>query len=428
MSGPPRPVDPEEEAPLLDISAYLERVLLAVEPLPAQTVLLEDAFGLVLAEEIKATTDMPPFISSAMDGYAVRSADVASAGSADPVRLKIIGEVRMGTVPAVVVGPGEAAIVPTGGIVPEGADAVVPVELTAIPAGGEGETVAVLRAVPSSKHVRPSGEDARIGDVITPAGRRLAAPDLGAIAAAGHPAVRAFPPAVVGIVSTGDEIVRPPRKLEPGSIYDANFYTLTGACQAAGAIPFDGGCIGDDPQGLLSRLEEISFDVDLFVCSGGVSMGERDPVKLAFSSGAKGSISFFNVAMQPGRPQAFGSFDGKPFFGLPGNPVSVFTSFQVFVRPALAKMTSSDDRTIVVSARLAGSLQAPRTRTRFARVKVHLDGDTYIATPIGGHQSNLLASFAAADGLAVVAPGSAVAEGDLCEVRLFRDVPVSGHT
>jgi molybdopterin molybdotransferase len=158
----------------------------------------------------------------------------------------------------------------------------------------------------------------------------------------------------------------------------------------------------------------------VFVCSGGVSMGERDPVKRAFGSGS--DITFSSVAMQPGRPQAFGSYRGKPFFGLPGNPISVYVSFEVFVRPALLKMMGRSDGRQTVDATLAGVLEAPRSRTRFARVTIRREDGDYVATPEGGHQSNLLATFARADGLVEVQAGTRIEDGDLCRVRLIREV------
>jgi molybdopterin molybdotransferase len=412
------PIDPEEEAPLLPIDDYLAHILERIDVLVPTTTLLDDAWGCVLAEDVRAPRDLPPFVSSAMDGYAVRASDVAVATHDDPVALRIAGEVRIGAPPAIAVGAGEAITIATGAMVPDGADAVVPVELTA--RSGD-DRVLVLRPVPSGKHVRPAGEDVRAGDVLVSAGRRLRAPDLGALAAAGCATVRAVPRATVGVVATGDELVRPGRGLSEGQIYDSNTFTVIGAVNEADAIALDGGVVRDDPGALTDALDAIADDVDAFVCSGGVSMGERDPVKAAFR--ADDAVAFFNVGMQPGRPQAFGSWRGKPLFGLPGNPISVFVSFEVFVRPALMKMMSRlNDARPTIDATLGGDLEAPRTRTRYARVKVRRDGDRYIATPEGGHQSNLLATFARADGLAVVPAGTKISRGERCRVLLIREV------
>lgn len=408
--------DPEEEAPLLAIDDYRERIFARITALRSTQLTLIDAWGCVLAEAVAAPADLPAFASSAMDGFALRAADVQKASEDHPVALRIVGEVRMGTGTSLLVGVGEAVAVPTGGVVPQGADAVVPIELCA----PNDDHVQVLRAVPSGKHIRPAGEDVQAGEVLVPAGRTLRAPDLGALAAAGLDAVTVVPRARVGIVSTGDELVRPPRTLGEGQIYDSNTFTLAGAVRDAGAVPVDAGPVGDDPPHLIEALDRIAGDVDLFLCSGGVSAGERDPVKVAFAQG--GEIEFVNVAMQPGRPQAFGLYRDKPLFGLPGNPVSVFVSFVAFVRPALAKMMGRRSDPHEVTAILDTDIEALRTRTRYARVRVRRDGDRYVATPEGGHQSNLLATFARADGLAEVPPAKTLSAGDTCRVILFRDL------
>jgi molybdopterin molybdotransferase len=409
-------MDPEEEVPLLDIDSYRAHILERVALLSPETTLLEDAWGSVLASDAVAPRDLPPFVSSAMDGFAIRSADITEASDRAPVSLRIVGEVRMGAPTTLSVAAGDAVAVPTGGVVPDGADAVVPVELCAV----EGARVLIMRSLPANKHVRPAGEDVSAGEVLVPAGRRLFAPDLGALAAAGFGSVRVHPRAVIGVVSTGDELVPPGDPIDDAKIYDSNTFTLIGAVQEADAVPLKLGPVSDDPDDLVGKLDYWIADVDAFVCSGGVSMGERDPVKRAFEAG--GQVGFFNVAMQPGRPQAFGAWRGKPLFGLPGNPVSVFVSFEMFVRPALMQMMGRTDERLSVDAVLDGSLDAARTRTRYARVRVRRDDDGYVATPEGGHQSNLLATFARSDGLAEVPAGTTIARGDRCRVLLLRDV------
>jgi len=410
--------DPEEEAPLVPISDWLARVLSRIAPLPARRTTLDEAWGCVLAADVRATADLPGFTSSAMDGFAVRAADIASASLERPVDLRISGEVRMGHAPTGSVGAGEAVVVPTGGVVPSGADAVVPVELCAV----EGDVVRVLRALPPGKHVRPAGEDVRKDELLVGAGRRLAAPDIGALAAAGIDAVAMVPRARVGIVSTGDELVAPGEPLGEAQLYDSNARVLSAAVREAGAIPVYGGIARDDPGALTAALDRIASEVDVFVCSGGVSAGERDPVKGAFLGGDE--IEFANVAMQPGRPQAFGIYRGKPFFGLPGNPVSVFVSFVVFAEPALGKLMGRNATRAEVTAVLEGDLEASRTRTRtrYARVRVRREGGVLVAAPEGGHQSNLLATFARADGLAVIPAGTRLRSGEMCRVLLVRDV------
>jgi molybdopterin molybdotransferase len=411
-----RGYDPEEEVALLSIEDYRSHVLDGVDVLPPRSVELAEVLGCVLATDAIAPFDLPPFVSSAMDGYAVRSQDIASASSESPVALNVVGEVLMGTPAGVVVGENEAVLVSTGGIVPRGSDVVVPVEL----AERDGDTVLVLRALPAHKHVRPAGEDVRRGETLVTAGRTLRPPDIGALAACGLAMVDVIPAARVGVISTGDELARPPRRLEEGQIYDSNAAVLAACVREAGADPLDGGPVADDPRKLIDALDGIAGDVDVFVCSGGVSMGEHDPVKRAFESG--GEIGFANVAMQPGRPQAFGRWRDKPFFGLPGNPISVYVSFEVFVRPVLAKMMARAGARPTVDAVLEGELTAPSSRTRFVRVRVRREGDTYIAAPEDGHQSNLLVTFARADGLVEIPAGTSITSGRTCRVVLMRDV------
>jgi molybdopterin molybdotransferase len=421
-----RGFDPEEEMPLLPIAAHLERIMTSVQRLTPQRLAIVDALGCVVAQDVIAPRDLPPFASSAMDGYAVRSTDVATASADEPAWLRVVGEVPMGEPTSAAVGADEAIAVSTGGVVPSGADAVVPVELTR----PDEDHVAVLRALPVGKHVRPAGEDVRRGDTIVAAGRRLGPPDIGALAACGFADVLAVPRARVGVVSTGDELVRPPATLQDGQIYDSNAFVLAACIREAGAEPVDAGPVKDDPQRLIETLDRLASDVDAFVCSGGVSMGPRDPVKRAFEQrfgwervgSHGGEIGFANVAMQPGRPQAFGHLRGKPFFGLPGNPISVYVSFEVFVRPALTQMMGRTDARPTVRATLDGELDAPKSRTRFARVRVRREGDEHIATPEGGHQSNLLATFARADGLVEIPAGTTIAHGQRCTVMLIRDL------
>jgi molybdopterin molybdotransferase len=407
-----RGVDPEEETPLTPVEVYLDRVLTLVRPLDPVRISIADAWGRVPIADVIAPFDLPTFRSSAMDGYAVRAHDVAQA----PVSLVLVGEVLMGRPAGVSVGPGEAVAVPTGGVVPDGADAVVPIELTE----RAGDRVTVLRPHGPGKYVRPAGEDVRAGDVLVAACRPLAAPDVGALAAAGIDAVRVCARPRVGVVSTGDELVRPPAQLADAQVYDANAYTLMAAVREAGAEPVDGGTVRDDPAALMAVLDGLAADVDAIVCSGGVSMGVHDPVKRAFEDG--GDVAFFNVGMQPGRPQASGTWRGTPFVGLPGNPVSVFVSFEVFVRPAIAKMAGAGAHRSPIDAVLDGELDAPRTRARYARVRVRREGATFVATPEGGHRSNLLATSARSDGLAVIPAGARIANGQACRVILVRDV------
>ena len=401
--------------PLMDVDAAQRRVLSRIETLAPTELPLREALGCVLASDVSAPSDLPPFASSAMDGFAVVAEDVAAASAARPVALEIAGEVQMGVAPSVTVARGLAVAIPTGGAVPDGADAVVPIEQCHV----EGSRLLVLEPVAAGRFVRPAGQDARSGAVLVRAGRRLAPPDLGLLASAGIARARVVPRARVAIVSTGDELVEPGAPLEPGQVRDANAVTLDAAIRDAGGVPVDGSRVPDDPEALVAALEGAG-DVDAYVTSGGVSVGERDPVRRAF--GARADVDVYEVAMQPGRPQAFGTFRERPFFGLPGNTVSVFVSFEVFVRPALLRMMGRPPFRPEVDATLETDLEGLAERAVFARVLVRRSNGAWLAASTGERSSNLLGTASRANGLARVPLGTElIRAGDRVRVLLFRE-------
>jgi molybdopterin molybdotransferase len=280
--------------------------------------------------------------------------------------------------------------------------------------------VRVFEPVVEGRHIRPRGEDVAEGDVLVPAGKRLGAPELGLLANAGvpHPLVRPRPRVIV--LSTGDELIAPTESPDFGQVRDSNAYTLFGALREAGATPTLAGVVRDDPEALKETILSFEIQADAFISSGGVSVGERDVVKAAFFR--RGDVEFYRVAMQPGMPQGFGTIEGKPFFGLPGNPVSVFVSFEVFVRPAILKMMG---RTKLgrpeVTATLTQEIRGPAGKTQFARVEVVRGADGWTATPTGARGSNLISTIARANGLAVIPAGTATAPaGSAVRVMLFR--------
>jgi molybdopterin molybdotransferase len=416
MPGGPSVHDHDSGEGLIAFEEARARAVAGIEPLPPVRLPLREAHGLALAEEVRTPRDLPPFPSSAMDGYAVRSADVAEASADSPVALRVVGRVTMGALPEVPVAAGEAVEIPTGGAIPSGADAVVPIEACA----PGGEAVGVLQPSSRGQHVRPAGEDVPAGGVVLEAGRALGGPELGLVASAGIPEVAVRPRARVGIVSTGDEVVRPEEPAGYGQIYDANAFTLHGAVLEAGGTPVDLGPVPDDPGRLLDALADNINHLDLLVSSGGVSVGERDPVKAAFRD--RGEVDFLEVAMQPGKPQAFGRVEGRPYFGLPGNPVSVFVSFETFVRPALRTLMGLPPGRPEVTAALETELRGPKGKTMLARVRCRPDGERWVASSTGPRQSNLLATVVRANGLAVVPAGvESLSPGDTCTVILFRE-------
>ncbi|MDQ1695959.1 MAG: molybdopterin molybdotransferase [Frankiaceae bacterium] len=384
---------------LIGVEEHLGHILDAVSPLSALDLTLQDAHGCVLAEDITSAFPLPPFDNSAMDGYAVRSSDVAGATEATPVTLPVVGDIAAGSTGVYTVQAGLCVRIMTGAPLPAGADAVVPLEWTD---GGVAQVV-IRRAAPAGNSIRRLGEDAPLGTTVLTAGTHLGATQVGLLAAVGRDRVAARPRPRVVVLSTGSELVDPGTPLGPGQIPDANSTLLTTAAREAGGTAFRVGIVPDDPRVLLDTLEDQLIRADAVVTSGGVSVGAYDVVKEAI--GRIGKVRFDRVAMQPGMPQAFGLIgpDSTPFFGLPGNPVSAYVSFEVFVRPALRRMLGVEPiNRPTVRARLAGALTSPPGKRTFARAMLSVDSGTYTVTPIGGSGSHLIASLAGANALVVV--------------------------
>jgi len=401
---------------LVPLDVAREAVLSQIHPLPPLELPLTDAYGCVTAAAVTAAVDLPEFASSGMDGFAVRAADVADASPDAPAELKVVGRAMIGQRPDATVGMGEAMKIATGAPIPGGADAVIPVENT----GASGDLVRVFDTAAVGRHVRPQGEDVRVGDVLVAAGKRIGAPEIGLLANAGVPHPLVHPRPRVIVFSTGDELIAPTESPSFGQVRDANAYTLFGALREAGAIPVMAGIVRDDPEQLKEAVLSYEIQADAFVSSGGVSVGERDVVKAAFYR--HGDVAFSKVAMQPGMPQGFGFLEGKPFFGLPGNPVSVFVSFEMFVRPAILKMMGRANLgRPEVSAALTESIEGPRDKSVFVRVDVTRGAEGWSAAPTGGRGSNLISTVARANGLAVLPPGVGSLEaGERVTVFLFR--------
>src|SRR6186997_501994 len=414
--SPPRVHDHDSAEGLISVEDARERVLSAISPLSPLALPLTDAYGCVAAEDMVATISLPEFASSGMDGFAVRAADVADASPAHPAELKIVGRAMIGHRPDATVGGGEAVQIATGAPIPAGADCVVPVENSRV----HNETVQLFEAASEGRHVRPAGEDVKEGSVLVEGGKRLGPPELGLLANAGHGTPLVHPRPRVVVLSTGDELIAPTESPDFGQVRDSNAYTLFGALREAGAMPVLAGIIRDDVDSLKETVLDYLIQADAFVSSGGVSVGERDVVKAAFLQ--RGDVSFYKVAMQPGMPQGFGHIEGKPYFGLPGNPVSVFVSFELFVRPALLKMMGrSQVSRPEITARLTQDVAGPKGKMQYARVVVARGSDGWKATPTGARGSNLISTVSRANGLAMIPPGVELApEGSQVRVMLFR--------
>ncbi len=381
--------------------------------LPTKRIGLREVLGLVLTSDVTAPHDLPPFPNSAMDGYAVRAADVTDA----PVELPIIESVAAGAVPTRAVEPGTAIQIMTGAPMPDGADAVVKVEDTETIDGA----VRILAGAPVGEAVRPAGGDVIAGTTVLTAGTRLGPADIGVLSSLGvaWPEVAKRP--VVGIMSTGDEIVPPETaNLGPGKIRDANRFLLRGVLEEFGAVVVDFGIASDDPTELRRALAHAAQEVDVVVSSGGVSMGEHDVVKLVFAD--VGDVRFHRVAMQPAKPLGFGTVGGKPFFGLPGNPVSVVVAFEQFLRPALLTMMGADR---VFRPRIRGvfedSVRTDPAKEVYLRTEASYADDSWTARLSGGQSSNVLSALSAANAFAVVPVGvGTVDAGASLELEMFR--------
>ncbi len=394
------------------------RAALTLSPLETETVPLPEGLGRVLAADAVSAEDLPPFDRSTVDGFAVRAADAGAAAAATPVSLRRVGEVRMGEGTALRLRPGETARVPTGGMLPAGADAVVMQEHT----GGPGETVAVRRSVRPGENVLYRGEDVRAGDVVLRAGRRLRPQDLGMLAGLGHPEVAVRVRPRVAIMSSGDEIVSPDRPVDAGQVRDMNSFTLDGLVRHAGGIPTMFPILPDDFAAVAAALREAVAGHDMVLISGGSSVGERDVVADAIQSLGPPGILIHGVSLRPGKPTVLAAAGRIPVIGLPGNPVSAMVVFNVFVRPLLQDllgMTGASPAGRVVRARAARPLGAGE-REEHMRVALEARDDDLWARPLPP-KSGLLTSMVRADGIVVVPAGRRVAEGDEVEVDLLED-------
>lgn len=381
---------------MLSVDEAQSRVLAGVQPLPAERVPLLQAFGRVLAEEIRADKDGPPFANSAMDGYAVQAADTVGAGPDWPARLRVLGDVPAGSVFAGAVAPGTAVRIMTGAVLPAGADAVVMVEYTE----GAGIEVQVRRPVSPGENVRPQGEDMRAGDLLLSPGAMLGPAQVGICAAAGRPEVSVSRVPSVAVISTGDEVVAPGEPLPPGKIRNSNLYALAGQVVEAGARLHSARHAGDDGGALREALREAA-GADLIVTSGGVSVGDYDLVKDVLAE--LGEIQFWRVAMKPGKPLTYGTLLGKPLLGLPGNPVSSMVTFELFARPALRRMLGCAELfRPQVPATLAGRVRHHKGRREFVRAMTTPTPAGFQAAPTGEQGSGILTSMLRANSLAIV--------------------------
>ena len=389
-------------------------VLDKCEPGPTTTVAIDEAADLVTSEDLAAAGPIPPFDNTAMDGFAIRAADLADA----PVTLEMVGTIAAGAVPDIEVGPGQAVRIMTGAPMPPGADAVVMVELTNM---AEDETsVDVAEGVPVGNHIRPTGDDVQTGQIVFGAGTHLGAAHLGVCASIGVYEIPVFQRPRIGVISTGDELLDGPGPLSIGQIHDSNRHTLLALVNDMGATGVDLGLIPDDEDQIRVAMTAAAASCDAVITSGGVSMGDFDFVKKVLTE--IGDMRWMQVAIKPAKPLAFGTVDGTPIFGLPGNPVSSMVSFELFARPGIRKMMGHAEPIPVPIRGVAAAdmLRGPDGKTHFARVHASpTDDGRYAASFSGGQGSHQLSAMAAANALAVIPNGEGIKTGDPVDLLLL---------
>ena len=412
--------------PLLDVDSALEKILAQVSRLDAETVSLPEALDRVVADDIKSPLDLPPFDNSAMDGYALHWRDSETASRAAPIRLPVVMDIKAGDMPDRELRLGEAARIMTGAPLPRGASAIVPVEDTD-EEYGKGEfrkapkIIGIMSTAAEGQYIRRAGENIKRGATVVKAGAVIQPAELGMLAAVGCAKAQVFRRPKVVILSSGDELVDVHQPLAPGKIRDTNSYTLAALIRQGGGIPIRLPIAEDTLESVRSLYRRaLEIEPDLIISSAGVSVGAADFVKLALDE--LGDIDFWRINMRPGKPLAFGSLRGVPFFGLPGNPVSTMVTYEILVKPALAKIAGRPHKQVTVKATLAEAMRSDGRRS-YNRVALKREGDRIVASSTGIQSSGALMSMILADGLAVIPEGEklvpAGAQLDVIALRPF---------
>jgi molybdopterin molybdotransferase len=396
--------------PLLSVAEARQRLLAAFAPVDVETVPLARSAGRVLAQDVRSDVDLPLFANSSMDGFAVRAADIAAANPITPIELKVVGDVPAGLVSPIRLGSGEALRIMTGAPLPEGADAVVPVEDTdqfrkdsqtgaALP-----ESVKVYRSTNPGDYIRPRGQDVHRGELMLPGNIRLRPQDIGLLAMIGVAEVPVYRRPKVALLSTGDELVPLHIPLEPGKIHDSNAYTLAALVSRDGGESINLGIAADQVQEVRQMLAgSVTGGADLMISTAGVSVGAFDFVRMVVEE--HGKLDFWRVNMRPGKPLTFGSYQGIPFVGLPGNPVSAFVGYEVFVHPALLRLSGLNDRPrSSIKVELTEPAQSDG-RESYLRAIVELKNGRWSARLTGHQGSGNLRSLVQANALLIIPSG-----------------------
>lgn len=407
---------------MLSIGEAQTKVLEEIPILGKERIHILEALGRVLAQDVAAVRDVPAADNSAMDGYCVRHDDIAGANSANPVRLRLVGESPAGKPFMGTLEKGQAVRIMTGGIIPQGSNAVIMVEDTE----REGEQVVCLNDPGLNAHIRPQGEDVTAGEVVLREGDIIRPPEVGMLATLGHAYVYVRQRPIVAILSTGDELVDLDEPFSTGKVICSNTYSLAAQVLDCGALPLSLGIASDNVEDLRSRLRD-GLRADVILTSGGVSVGKYDLVKDTLTEvGMK--VKFWKVAMKPGKPLVFGTIGAKPVFGLPGNPTSAMISFEQFVRPALLKMMGHRNLfSPLVEAVLSQDVKVSPGRLHLVRCGLFEKDGVKIAVSTGTQSSGALRSMVLADGLMVLPPEkSPFKAGDVVKVQfLHREIPLS---
>ena len=411
-------------AELLSVDQALAHILSHIVPLPAEEIDISAALGRVLAQDIIADINLPPFANSSMDGYAIRAADAAGASRQNPVTLRVTMDIPAGTAPTERIEPGTAARIMTGAPIPPGADAVIPVEETDSTwrSGADNPitgTVQLFRSVEPGANIRAQGEDIASGQTVLHSGTTLRPQDIGVLAALGHRNSAVVRQPRVAIISTGDELVEAGEPLGPGKIRDVNSYTIAGQVAAYRGVPLRLPIARDTLDAVRGLFREaLALQPDIIVSSAGVSVGTYDVVRAVLDE--LGQMNFWRVNLRPGKPLAFGLLGTVPFFGLPGNPVSALVTFDVFVRPALLKLQHQPDTLLTASVITAEDIESDGRRS-YLRVKLRREDGRLVAALTGTQSSGALMSMVLADAFLIIPDGvKFVPAGTELTARLLR--------
>lgn len=401
---------------MMSVEEALERILGEIHPLPIVHTPLAEALGLVLAEDMVAHEDMPPFANSAMDGFALRSQD-SQPRAGQPPRLRVTGSVAAGYVATHAVEEGTAMRIMTGAPVPPGADAVIQIELTKYD-GPESSWVEVLETVAPGNNVRPAGEDMRSGQTILRRGSEIGPWEMGVLATLGRATVPVIRRPRVAVLGTGDEVIDIDQPLAPGKIRNSNSYLLAAAVQQAGGQPVRLGVARDTVESLREKFSQ-ALDSDLIITSGGVSVGDFDLVKDIMTE--QGEMHFWRINMRPGKPVAFGHIGQIPLLGLPGNPVSAAVTFELFGRPVLRKMLGHA-RLLrpQIEVVVEDGVRDKAMRRHYVRAHVAWRDGRFVARTTGNQGSNITTSLLNANALVIVPEGGVeIRPGDTAQALML---------